>query len=246
MDLAQAIFLAVLGSLIPIVLWLLFWLREIKAHPAPKSRVFEVFLGGMTATLIALPLESAVFQIFGSPISIPFAVILIWAGIEEFLKFFACYAIALRSRDYNEPIDAVIFMIIGALGFSALENMLFLFHPLYYGSDGIGVLILGNMRFIGASLLHVLSSSIVGIFIAFSFYKTAIHKKTSIIIGLFLALIVHTLFNIFISNQTNGGSIILTFSGVWLGIIIIIIILEKIKLLQPPVVENNPKGVENV
>ncbi len=239
MDLVHSILISALTSLIPIFLWVSFWLREDRVHPEPKKRLLEVFLGGMTATLIALPLESIVFKLFGSPSSIPFSIILTWAAVEELLKFFACYAIALRSVDDDEPIDAVIYMIIGALGFSALENALFIFHPIFYDGNTINALVVSNMRFIGASLLHTLTSAIVGIFIAFSFYKPRIHKKINTIIGLFLAFIIHTFFNVFIANQTTAGPIIITFSAIWLGIIVLIIILEKIKLLQPPVVENN-------
>lgn len=233
MNIVQSILLSLLCGILPSILWLIFWLREDKEKPEPRKRILEAFLGGMACILLVLPLESLVFHTAGSPSPTPFYVVFLWAAIEESLKFAACYFLVLRTRDDDEPIDSVIYMIITALGFSALENSLFLFHPLFYDNNLLGGLVTENLRFIGASLLHILSSSIVGIFIAFSFYKPKVHKKVNVLIGLFFAILVHSFFNAVVADKTTGGPIILTFSAVWWGIIALIIIFEKIKLIHP-------------
>ena len=61
-------------------------------------------------------------------------------------------------------------MITAALGFASLENTLFIIKTFSDGGILSGVDI-GNMRFIGATLLHTASSAIVGAFMAFSLRK---------------------------------------------------------------------------
>ena len=77
--------------------------------------------------------------------------LLVWAAIEELVKFSAISLVALRSVYFDEPVDALIYMITVALGFAAIENSLFLLAPLLDG-DLTGSLLTGNLRYMGATL----------------------------------------------------------------------------------------------
>lgn len=235
----QLIMFALLGGVLPAIFWLVFWLREDRAHPEPKKIIVETFMAGMSCVIIVWPLQHIAEQLISFANEITLGIWIAWAAIEEIVKWGVCYFVALRRKEDDEPIDAVIYMIILALGFTALENTLYILSPLI-GNDVLGAYMSGGSRFIGASLLHVLSSAIVGIFIAFSFYKPGIHMKINTLMGLFLATIVHTLFNISmlpiseggLIENPNGGTTLLFFSLVWMGIIGIIVVLEKIKTLE--------------
>ena len=48
------------------------------------------------------------------------------------------------------------------------------------------------MRFIGATLLHVVASATIGIFISFAFYKNRFSKFFMTIIGLIVAVTLHS------------------------------------------------------
>jgi RsiW-degrading membrane proteinase PrsW (M82 family) len=74
---------------------------------------------------IVLPLEKFALQYLSGP-----QLLFSWACIEELTKFAAAFFIALRARVFDEPLDAVIYMVTVALGFSAAENTLFLMNPL--------------------------------------------------------------------------------------------------------------------
>lgn len=221
----QIITYASLGGIIPCLFWLIFWLREDSVNPEPPKLIMACFVAGMISTLVVFPFQYLV-TLFFSEGATTFA---LWAFLEEIIKFLACYFVALRSRFNDEPIDAVIFMVAVALGFSALENTIYLLTPLSQG-DGLTTAIMGNLRFIGASLLHVLSSAVVGCFLAFSFYKKRIIKEKYILIGLVLASVLHTLFNLFILNDSGAGTF-LVFASVWLLIMALIVVLEKIKTI---------------
>jgi RsiW-degrading membrane proteinase PrsW (M82 family) len=135
----------------------------------------------------------------------------------------------LRSLEDNEPIDPIIYMITAALGFVALENTLFIFGPLI-SDDFTTSIITGNLRFIGASLLHVLSSGIIGVFLAFSFYKPKSVRIIMASFGLVLAIIFHTAFNLLIIHLDNLGAM-LAFGLVWIGIVMLLLAFEKAKTI---------------
>jgi RsiW-degrading membrane proteinase PrsW (M82 family) len=223
----STISISLLGGVLPAILWLWFWLKEDSLHPEPKSRIILVFIGGMASVFVVLPLEKLVFTANFSSIS--FITLLLWAGIEEISKYVLAFFTALRSKVTNEPIDAVIYMITAALGFSALENTLFIFNLVDSGNF-IQSVLTGNSRFLGATLLHVASSAIVGIAVGFSYYKKSLKKKYFLLTGLVTGITLHTIFNLLIIEQ--GDDLFFIFAGVWILIIVVIILMEKIKKLH--------------
>jgi RsiW-degrading membrane proteinase PrsW (M82 family) len=215
---------ALLGGILPALLWLWFWIQEDKLHPEPRGRIMLAFLGGMVAVAIVYPLEKLVAGNYGMTNSTYF----LWAVIEEIVKLAMAWIICLRSPDYDEPIDALEYMITVALGFAALENTLFILNPLLEGHALQGILT-GNMRFIGASLLHVVSSAVLGYCIGREYYKKSIWIKDSWrIIGLGLAVALHTVFNMFIIYE-NGSKTFFVFGCVWAAALGVLLLFEKIK-----------------
>lgn len=221
------LFWALVGGVLPALLWLWFYLHEDKKRPEPRGRIMLTFIAGMLATIIVLPIEQFIKDnIAGTT----FFVLLLWVIAEEVLKYFAAYFTALRTRINNEPIDAIIYMVTAALGFAAMENALFLLTPLGEGQIA-QTIITGNMRFIGATVLHTLASGVVGVMIAFSYYRRKLIKKEFVLIGLFLAVLLHTLFNLLIINKT-GGNIFTVFFMVWIAVGVLLLLFEKAKRVQ--------------
>lgn len=215
------IFAGIFG-IIPAIIWLWFWLKE-DIHPEPTKLIIYCFLGGMLSVFVALPLQYVAEKI-SSNMTLLFV---IWAIIEELLKFGTAWIGGIHTAEDDEPIDAVIYMIVAALGFVAMENTLFLRDPLISGNL-TSTLITNNLRFIGATLLHVMSSATVGIFLALSFKKTKELKILYACAGLILAVILHSIFNLFIMNS-ESGKLFLIFGAVWVSIIFLMLMLEKIK-----------------
>lgn len=221
---------ALLGGIVPAVLWLLFWLREDKRCPEPRGLLLFAFIAGMIAVPLVIPLENFVHDLFvGSTI----VIMILWAAIEEVMKFLAAYIAVLRNKAVDEPIDLVIYMITVALGFAALENTLFLLSPIGDGLVAKSILT-GNLRFIGATLLHTVGSATVGAALAFSFFSKRITRRLALFIGLILASLLHTLFNFFILKSNGNSGLLLTLLGVWFGIIVLILLFERIKRIKKP------------
>lgn len=216
---------AFIAGLLPALLWLWFWLREDTKHPEPKRLIFLAFFMGMLAVPFVVPFEKY-FQATLTGV----AVVIAWAITEEVFKFCFAYFSVLKNKEADEPIDEVIYMISVALGFAALENALFLISPIGDG-DIMGSILTGNFRFFGATLLHTLSSATVGVFMALGFYRNSTIKWVFTGTGLILAILLHTLFNFFIINS-NGTNILLVFAFVWAGIVVLMLMIEKIKNIK--------------
>ena len=121
-------------------------------------------------------------------------------------------------------------MIVVALGFAALENALFIFNPLVSG-EYLSSAMTGGFRFLGATLLHVLASGTVGVCLALTYYKPKLTQVLTGTLGLFIAIVLHALFNFFIMDA-SGETILIVFLFVWMGVILLFLLFEKIKLLE--------------
>lgn len=192
-------------GVVPSIIWLLFYLRR-DAHPEPKHLVVKAFLLGIIFAPLALILQKAFLglETYFPGLSIfatGGALFFLWASIvEEFVKFFGIKHTILNDPDFDEPVDGMIYMIASALGFAALENVLIMIKIYPEGiATALGVWLL---RFVGATLLHALSSAIAGYFLALAWFYHH-HRKKLIVIGVCLASIFHFLFNLFQSHISN-------------------------------------------
>jgi len=217
--------IAFVSGLVPALFWLWFWLREDRKNPEPYLLIAVTFIAGMAVVPLALPLQKLAIETYSGD-----NLIWSWVIIEEVLKYAVAVAVILWNKAVDEPIDMIIYMITIALGFSALENILYLLIPLIEG-DFLNSTLTGSFRFLGATLLHVLASGTVGVFLAFSFYKSNIMKICYGMIGLCMAIILHALFNFFIMDA-SGETILAVFLFVWIGIIMLFLVFEKVKHLE--------------
>jgi RsiW-degrading membrane proteinase PrsW (M82 family) len=236
MDLLIQIGFAISGGILPAIIWLTFWLQEDKAHPEPKKLIIQTFILGMVSACFAIVIQKTTNVLILGGVSIQVAfftnyipavvALVIGASSEEVVKYLGAYFGGLRNRENNEPIDPIIYMITAALGFAALENTLYLIHPIFQG-DMTTALITGNLRFIGATLLHIASSAIIGIFIALSYYKTSYLKSRYLLTGFILSAALHSIFNSFIIR--SGTFTLAAFATVWISIVLVILMFERVK-----------------
>lgn len=217
--------IAFLAGLIPALFWVWFWLREDSQKPEPYFLIAISFIAGMAVVPMALPLQKLAIDIYSGT-----DMIIVWVIVEELLKYAVALAIIFWNREVDEPIDMVIYMIMVALGFAALENALFIFNPLMMG-DYVNSALTGSFRFLGATLLHVLASGTVGVFLALSYYRSKLTQFLAGTFGLFMAIVLHALFNFSIMDA-SGETILIVFLFVWMGVILLFLLFEKIKILE--------------
>jgi RsiW-degrading membrane proteinase PrsW (M82 family) len=192
----------VLG-LLPGFAWLIFYLGE-ETHPEPKQLIVFTATVGMAFGFFAVAIE----MFFNQKLSgwgIGEFSILSLAGlalIEEFMKFAAAHFAVTRSPAFTEPTDAMIYTIVAALGFATLENIGALSNITVGASFVPALLATLSFRFIGATLLHSLTSAIVGYYWALGMVRGK--TKRYLIGGLAIATILHTMFNYLILHYGNG------------------------------------------
>jgi protease PrsW len=218
---------AAAGGVLPALAWLWFWRREDSKHPEPRKLIALAFFAGAVAVALVIPLE----KLAASYLASQTIIFTCWSAIEEITKYIAARFTVLNRREDDEPIDPVIYMVTVALGFAAAENTLFLLSPLA-GSTFLETVVTGNLRFVGATLLHVLSSAVIGVALGIAFYKSRRTKRIFVFCGVILAILLHSLFNFLILN-TPESDLLRTFGYVWVGLIALLAVLEYVKRIHP-------------
>jgi RsiW-degrading membrane proteinase PrsW (M82 family) len=218
---------AIAGGIFPALVWLWFWLKEDSRNPEPRRLIALAFIAGMLTVVIVVPMQKFV----AGYLTTQTAIFAAWSTIEEFAKYAVAWVTVLHRRENDEPVDAVIYMVAVALGFAGLENALFLLSPLA-GETLIETFMTGNLRFVGATLLHVFSSAIVGVALAYSFYRSRLEKEWYAALGVILASVLHIAFNFLILN-TADEHLLRAFAGVWVGVIAVLFALEFVKRIKP-------------
>lgn len=219
------IFWAFVGGILPTFLWLWFWFNQDKETESTGFLSF-LYLLGMASVFIIFPFKGIIEQ---SKIS-PKEYLLVFSAIEEIVKVAITALVAFRMSMIRKPTDYTLYLVTVALGLSALENTLYLIQPITENNISL-VLFTGNLRFIGATLLHTVCVAIVGIMIGLAYYEPKIVKWLHALFGLGLAISLHAIFNYFILVNTTR-SIMIGLAGLWFVGIIVIIIFGRIQRLH--------------
>ena len=185
-------------ALVPGIFWVWFYRRKDK-NPEPRKLIIKVFVIGMAITLPAIVFEYAAEFFFPfinaeNLLTIVFASLFIVAPIEEYLKYYVVKRVALKNKAFDEPIDGVIYGVVAGLGFASLENLIVI------SAEGQGIILL---RFATATLMHAVTTGIVGYYISMNkFSKQSDKKKYPVWKGLIIAIVIHGLYNSIVSTQT--------------------------------------------
>jgi len=179
---------SVILGLLPAIIWMAFFLQEDKKRPEPKRLIISTFLLGGAIAFVTLQFQtvfSDMFTSIGVRAYSPFSVFWL-AGIEEFFKFLVVFLWVSKRKDFDEPIDAMIYMIIAALGFATVENIA----SVARATNGFELV---TLRFLGATFLHTLSSGLLGYYWALGLLRKTVISFLAA--GWFVATLLHSIFN---------------------------------------------------
>lgn len=195
----MSILIPIFLGLLPSFVWLLFYVHEDADHPEPNRLLFYTFLAGGSITFFVLGPQLLIGGGLNALGSSPYSPIglFILAGTEELFKFLAAYIVVGRRKEFDEPIDAMVYMIVAALGFAAVENVASIVRggiPLIIDNETAQIL---SLRFIGATLLHTVSSAFVGYY--WGIAKARNGQYFALVLeGIGVATLLHAIFNGFI------------------------------------------------
>jgi RsiW-degrading membrane proteinase PrsW (M82 family) len=221
----------VVAGLIPSFIWLVYFLQR-DSHPEPGSLLAKTFLMGIILSPFAILLQLGLVYFSnaaGYSITQTSSGFFLWAAlVEECVKYYAVRLIILRNPAFDEPVDAMIYMMTAGLGFAAIENILVLFRAIPNGASA--AFTIWGLRFAGATLLHALSSSLIGYFLALSWFFRQHHRKL-LLVGIGLATLFHFSFNLFLSTANDQISGLLSATALLLVMAFLVSILfGKIKM----------------
>lgn len=221
-------------GLAPSIIWLLFFLRKDKL-PESKRMILKIFFFGMLSTVPTALIELGFFEKVGG-LNLPpllFAILYAFLGIgfvEEMLKYLVVKKMVLNHHEFDEPVDMMLYMIIAALGFAALENLLILL-PMSANFQFFEVAFVSIFRFIGATFLHALCSGLLGYYLALSFFQTE-NKIKLAVKGIFWATLLHGLYDFSIMKVEGSFKFVLPVI-ILIGLIIFVTIgFRKVKALK--------------
>jgi RsiW-degrading membrane proteinase PrsW (M82 family) len=189
------IFLATL----PALFWLWWYLRQDRRRPEPRRHLVLVFILGMLVTIPVLFLEFTVdlfIPFTGSALTLSsaFGALLVVAPFEELGKFLIVWAGVYRNRAFDEGVDGIVYMVTAAMGFATVENILIVFR------EGVSIL---PLRFVTATLLHVLASGIIGYFLG----RAKLHPARSgrlMTQGLVIGILLHGFYDFIAIIETDA------------------------------------------
>lgn len=146
------------AAILPTIL-LLRWFRNSDQFPEPWPTVRNVFWRGVwiVAPVIVVAYFLRPFQpsdiVWGSF----YKAFMLAAVPEELFKYLVLILYCLRLKEFDEPIDGIVYGVTVSLGFATLENIL------YVINGGLSVAI---MRALTAVPAHAMMGAIMGYFIA--------------------------------------------------------------------------------
>ena len=222
---------ALVVGLLPGFAWLIFYLGE-DPHPEPKRLIALTFVVGIAYGFFTIGIEEA-FNQFSANIGVQELSLIsltTLAFIEEMMKFAAAHFVIAKNPEFDEPVDAMIYMVVAALGFATLENIGAVANvTTSQAALAATIFQTVSLRFVGATLLHSLTSAIIGYYWALGIARRKVANY--LIPGVIAATAIHASFNYLVLNY---GDVI--YSVVFLVVIGFFVLHDFEKLKATPLV----------
>ena len=203
------LFLLSITILPPILIVIIFAVSD--KFKEPNKEIILVFISGILITIPAYFTNTFLHDLY---LNYPFiseglaASFLSAAVVEEGLKFLVLYFVVYRLREFNEPMDAIVYGVCVSLGFAALENIYFVLKA----PDPIEVLIL-------RSLFPLAAHGIFGVMMGYFFMKYAfLHKSKNLFLSFLIPYFLHGFYNYFIGINYFEVSLALIIVAWFIGI----------------------------
>ena len=183
-------------TILPSLLIVTFFVKSDR-FPEPTSQIIKIFMFGIFLCIPAFYINTALDEIYSNT-NISEALIrsfLSAAPVEEVLKFTVLYSLVYKMKDFNEPIDGIVYGVSVSLGFATLENIYYVYVLSdYFGTTSQGLAILRSFSAIPA---HGIFGATMGYF----FMKyTFIKKENNLALCMIVPILLHGAYNYFASS----------------------------------------------
>lgn len=178
-------------AVLPPILIAFYVYQQDKYDREPKKLIIKSFLFGCVSVIPAIVLE----LIYNESL-FPNLFLYVFFGIalvEEGVKYFFLRKYLFSKKEFNEPMDGIVYAVMVSLGFATIENIGYVF---YYAPPDEGLSI-ALMRMFTAIPLHAVCGVILGYYVGLAKFSES-SKKNLLYKGVFLATLTHALYNYFL------------------------------------------------
>lgn len=196
-----------LAAFIPGIAWLVYFYRCDRYEPEPVKLVFRTFFVGM---LVALALGTAYGGLDYPWGPFMWAAVIFAPLVEEPAKFLVVRWTVFDNRQFNEPFDGIIYAVSAALGFAAVENIMYVAGGWFDVNPMTGLFTLLSRTVLSVPG-HALFSAWWGAALGYSKGKKPLKQVLLVGGGLLASMVFHGAFNWFAGNEVLGGLAFLAF-----------------------------------
>jgi RsiW-degrading membrane proteinase PrsW (M82 family) len=225
--------LAFMSAVLPFALslaWLLFVRRFDRGRPEPMWLVLATFaLGGLSIVPAALIeagcsmlspwLDTSIVTLGGQLWALPLSVAvstLVVGGAEEGAKFMGAWSLARHRREFDEPVDGIVYGCASALGFAAVENIKYF----AFGRMSGAVIAIRSVETVPA---HMFFGAIWG----YAMGRTLVSRKARVWPWLLLACLAHGTFDALLS--TDGLQLLATLMVLGLAVAFVVMLRKALR-----------------
>lgn len=214
--------LVILFSLVPTIFLICFVLYTDRKSKEPTKNIIICLLSGILTIAVASYLENLVMPFFSNSVILTY----VWAFIEEFSKIAIFFLFIFDNKHYDDIYDGVVYMMLIALSFAGLENIMYAFSESTISNS----ISLALMRDFTTVPLHVICGIVIGFFISLgSFSKDKTKKYINFGLAVLIPSFIHGTFNVLMNLLGNlkidYGNIILVLIFEILPLLVIMVVL---------------------
>ncbi len=177
----------------------------------PNKEITKVFFYGILITIPAYFLNTYIGEIWYATNASEGLIssFLTAAPVEESLKLAVLYFFVYKMKDFNEPIDGIVYGVTVSLGFATLENIYYVYLLAdYFDTTSMALAIVRSFSAVPAH-------AVFGVFMGYFFMKYSFIKKGD---NLFFAFIVpfvlHGCYNLFVSSNFYVAFLLIVISWI--------------------------------
>ncbi len=210
-----------LATILPSLLILFYFIYSDK-FKEPNQAILKVFFYGILICIPAFFANRLLGSFWFYQTKVPIELISSFLGaafVEEGLKFLVLYYVVYKMKEFNEPVDGLVYGVTVSLGFATLENFYYVFLVGYENPIGVAYL-----RAFSSIPGHALDGAIMGYF----FMKyTFVRKRNNLLLCFLIPYFLHAYYNYFLA--INYSLVVLELIVGW---VVVFIIFEKLKASQ--------------
>lgn len=174
----------------------------------PKKLVIKAFFWGVFSlfpAVIASEIGSNYVNNDGNFINTALYAFLVIALSEEFAKFFFLRYLLFNKKEFNEPLDGIVYAVMIGMGFAAFENI-------FYVIEGGFSAALGRM--ITAIPAHAIFAVVMGYHVGLAKFDLT-HRNELLRKGLLYAILLHGAYDFFLMQKFMPALSLLAIVGLW-------------------------------